>query len=169
MSAFSIREWHEYCEKKVRPQHEHSTDQLARLDRLLTQSVADNWRKLAADLKRGAPAQTWQEALHEVIGVLIFPPSINSKSDPAVRRWLEHKRRSRETGLPLLPGAIGKKSAEARWLALYLKTFIIPGFFNRPHHNDIAELVNAVLGLTEDGLSADDVRAVKPYHFRGNR
>jgi hypothetical protein len=171
MPDFSLAEWKRYCEEKVRPQHTHDREQMLRLERLLSAAnIGNTWRNFAVDLKPLPPhlPQTWQEALHEVIGVLIFPPTPIDKTDPATQRYLRWLRRSGDTRRPLLVGGRGKKNDEGRWIALYLKTWIVPAFFARRHHDDIAALVNAGLELA-DPLSADDVRKLRPASVRSRQ
>ena len=171
MPDFSMAVWKRYCEERVRPQHSHAPEHTRRLDRLLTAPGIENtWRNLAVDVARlpPHPPQMWQEALHEVIGLVIFPPSIINKKDPAVQRWLRHLRRSGDTRRPLLVGGRGRKSDDGRWIALYLKTRIVPAFFAKPHYEDIAALVNAALEL-EDPLSGEDVRKLRPASVRACR
>jgi hypothetical protein len=111
---------------------------------------------------------TWQDALHNVIDTLICPPGIINKSELERSGFLlAARRRFKATGansLPLIPAMEGE-DAERNWLALYLKTWIIPGFFNRKHYEEIAALVRAALDLEED-FSPDQVRLLRPYHFR---
>jgi hypothetical protein len=173
-SDFSFAAWKTYCNDRVRPQHSHDPGQLARLERLLAASnIEAAWRSLANDVTTRWPSHleplTWQDALHNVIGCLIFPPSAPDKSKLDRSGFLlDARRRFKATGapsLPLIPATMAGENAERNWLALYLKTWIIPVFFNRKHYEEIAVLVTAVLGLEND-FSADQVRLLKPYHFR---
>lgn len=174
MSDFSLALWRKYCGERVRPQHSHDPGQLARLERLLAAANIGNvWRSLANDVTKKWPEYleplTWQEALHNVMGTLIFPPSPPEKSELDQSGFLfDARRRFKASGvptLPLIPATEGGKNAERNWLALYLKTRIIPTYFNRKHYDEIADLVNAALDL-EDKLSADHVRLLQPYHLR---
>jgi hypothetical protein len=172
-SDFSFAAWKTYCETRVRPQHSHDAKQLARLDRLLGAArIETTWRSLANDVTTKWPIHleplTWQDALHNVIDTLVSPPGRLNKSELERSGFLpDARRRFKATGtntLPLIPAMEGE-NAERNWLALYLKTWIIPPFFNRKHHEEIAVLVSAALDL--DGkFSADQVRLLRPYHFR---
>lgn len=79
---FSMAAWREYCLEHVEAT---TTEQKARLTRLVDTRNPDNetaWANLAADIKHipfceadGTPCVLeWREALHSVIGVLVFPP-----------------------------------------------------------------------------------------------
>jgi hypothetical protein len=172
-SDFSFAAWKTYCEQRVRPQHSHDPGQLARLDRLLSApNIEAAWRSLADDVSPASPEPTWQGALHNVIATLIFPPGRIEKSELEQNGYLlKARRKFKATGinsLPLIPATMEGKNAERNWIALYLKTWIIPGFFKRKHYEEIAVLVNAALGLESD-FSADQVRLLQPYHFRNRQ
>ncbi|MDD4964286.1 MAG: hypothetical protein PHI11_10265 [Gallionella sp.] len=62
--------------------------------------------------------------------------------------------------LPLMAGKNTGENAYRNWLSLYIKERIIAVFFNKPHHEDIARLVNSA--LNDYTLTADAVRLLKP-------
>ena len=69
---------------------------------------------------------------------------------------------------PFMPAHTAGKNAQRNWVALYVKTWVVPGFFNRRHYEEIALLVNVAWG-TGDEFSADQVRLLRPYHHRRPR
>ena len=171
MAEFSFAAWRRYCEDRVRPQHSEFPERLKRLDRLLGRDTEGTWRTLAGDLNPNWPAHldplTWQDALHNVIGTLIFPPTPAGTADKAhYRKWRRDAGRPAHFPLPIMPApATRRANAERNWLALYLKTWIFPAMFRRRHYEEIAALVDCALGLPGD-FSADQVRFVQPWHFR---
>ena len=151
-------------------QHSHDPLRIARLNRLLTQNTEGAWRKLAEDVTKkwdGLGPLTWQEALHRVICTLIFPPGPPGKDAVAHYRRLHNKAgRPPHFPLPLFPASMAGANAERNWLALYLKTWIIPVFFGGKHYAEIAELVNCALGLVDEKFEEVNVRKLKSWHFR---
>lgn len=66
---------------------------------------------------------------------------------------------------PLLPGKASGSEFDRNWLALILRERYIPVFFSRPHHGDIAALVNASTGRKGRQLNADNVRLLKSFNL----
>jgi len=167
VSGYSFAAWKAYCADRVRPQHLHDRDQLARMDRLLKPDTAAAWEKFADDVTTKWPAHleplTWPEALHNVIGTLVFPPTVFPKPDTERDARIIAARAGR-AGLPLIPAMRGR-NAQRNWVALYLKTWIVPGLFTRKHYEEIAALVEIAWG-SGDGFSPDQVRLIRPFHFR---
>jgi hypothetical protein len=172
-SGFSFAAWEAYCQQRVRPEHANFPDRLIRLQRLLTAGDAKlAWSNLAKDVTTRWPAHlgplTWQEALGAVVDALIFPPNRIEGADAENVLKLYRPLKDPTTGegpLPLMPAHPRNANSERNWVALYLKTKIIPCFFARPHHDDVARLVNLALE-PKDPLSADDVRKLQSRHFR---
>ena len=154
---YSFAAWQLYCKQNVRFRHSHDPEQLARLDRLLMPETERAWKNLAGDVNSKARSYslTWPEALHQVIGTIVFPPSA---PDPLGPGW-------RGMGIPLLPATRKGANAQRNWVALYVKTWIIPDCFNRKHYEEIAALVEIAWG-SDKGFTADQVRLLRPFHFR---
>ena len=204
--VFSIQAWRDYCLDRVEA---NTIEQKDRLKRLLDIHNPDNqaaWTKLATDVKHQCFVNEdgslyvveWPEALHQVIGTLIFPPTPPTptprlkykkimKAALALQDELQDSLLTSRNGqavvhnklygideilessalallgaipLPLMPGKSQGINAERNWIVLYLKYRVIAPFFNGPHHEDIARLVNSALGI--DTLTPEAVRLLKP-------
>lgn len=67
--------------------------------------------------------------------------------------------------IPLQPGKRSTALAERNYMALYLRERVIKPFFDKPHNEDIARLVNVALNLYKNGdiLSEAGVRNLRAY------
>jgi hypothetical protein len=196
---YSDAAWRTYVLERVEANNEK---QLERLGRLIDEHQPDAWlawRNLARDVRPlrflssdGKPYEIpWNEALHQVIGTLIFPPGIHvrpkqrdykraatavEKLKQALREaqmpWfpmldqIAAEAKNHIDGLacePLMPGKAGEHT-ERNWLTLYLRERVIRPFFIGAHHEDIARLVNVTLEI--DSMTADSVRLLKPRNLK---
>lgn len=169
---YSFAAWKAYCDSTLRIEYsnpEHDPERLRRLDRILATATDTAWRKLANDITRNWPEHlgpmTWREALHNVAAVLTFPPNMIPKPDTEKAGSYLVRMRRAGTGIPLLPGTRKGANTQRNWVALYLKTRMIPALFNRQHYEEIATLVE-IAWESGDGFSAPQVRLIRPFHFR---
>lgn len=181
-----MKEWREYARQHVVAETDERKLRKTRLLNANNTRLEVAWKSLAHDVlpqsfitSDGVPyVIEWKEALAQVMGTLIFPPSLIdptpfSKAQKAAQElraalakvgWNldsldEVLRLYPIERQPLLAGKSAGRDFERNWLALYLRERVIRAFFCKPHHADIALLVSIAIDAE---ITADQVRLLKP-------